>query len=132
MARQFRKPFDGPDFHQRALMMALAPYAALVSAHDASFLPQSGKQTFGLGHYFNGCASRAERGLEMSTRAVVEVTRRGAYKETNEIRVRLLLDSRVVDVPMASNLTFVMLSSWKPLFFNSLKNDLCFSDNAGV
>ena len=68
----------------------------------------------------------------MSTRAVVEVTRRGAYKETNEIRVRLLLDSRVVDVPMASNLTFVMLSSWKPLFFNRLKNDLCFSDNAGV
>ena len=45
---------------------------------------------------------------------------------------RLLLDSRVVDVPMASNLTFVMLSSWKPLFFNRLKNDLCFSDNAGV
>src|SRR5262249_15279530 len=34
---------------------------------------------------------------------------------------RLLLDSRVVDVPMASNLTFVMLSSWKALFFNTLK-----------
>jgi len=31
---------------------------------------------------------------------------------------RLLLDSRVVDVPMAYNPTFVMLSSWKPLFFN--------------
>jgi hypothetical protein len=43
-----------------------------------------------------------------------------------------LLDSRVVDVPMASNLTFVMLSSWKALFFNSLKNDLCFSANAGA
>ena len=45
---------------------------------------------------------------------------------------RLLLDSRVVDEPMAYNPTFVILSSSKPLFFNSLKNDLRFSDNAGA
>ena len=45
---------------------------------------------------------------------------------------RLLLDSRVVDVPMAYNPTFVMLSSWKPLFFNGLKNELCFSNNPGA
>ena len=45
---------------------------------------------------------------------------------------RLLLDSRVVDVPMAYNPTFVMLSSLKPLFFNNLKNELPFSDNAGA
>ena len=79
IARQFRKPFDWPDFQQRALLMALDPYAELVSAHDASFLPKSGKQTFGLGHFFNGCASRAERGLELSTLAVVDVTRRCAF-----------------------------------------------------
>ena len=78
IARQFREPFDWPDLHQRVLMMALDPRAELVSAHDASFLPKSGKQTFGLGHFFNGCASRAERGLEMSTLAVVDVTRRCA------------------------------------------------------
>jgi hypothetical protein len=79
IARQFRKPFDWPDFHQRVLMTALDPRSALVSAHDASFLPKSGKQTFGLGHFFNGCASRAERGLEISTLAVVDVTRRCAF-----------------------------------------------------
>ena len=79
IARQFRKPFDWPDFHQRALLMALDPDAELVSAHDASFLPKSGKQTFGLGHFFNGCASRAERGREISTLAVVDVTRRCAF-----------------------------------------------------
>jgi hypothetical protein len=79
IARQFRKPFDWPDFHQRTLLMALDPDAELVSAHDASFLPKSGKQTFGLGHFFNGCASRAERGLEISTLAVVDVTRRCAF-----------------------------------------------------
>src|SRR5499425_1397746 len=78
-ARQFRAPFAWPDFHQRVLMTALAPHAELISAHDASFVAKSGKQTFGLGHFFNGCASRAERGLEMSTLAVVDVTRRCAF-----------------------------------------------------
>ena len=34
-----------------------------------------------------------------------------------------LLDSRVCDVPRAYALTCVILSSWKPLFFNSLKNE---------
>jgi hypothetical protein len=78
IARQFRAPFDWPDLHQRVLMTALAPHAALLSAPDASFLSKSGKPTCGLGHCFNGCASRAERGLEMSPRAVVDGTRRGA------------------------------------------------------
>ena len=78
IARQFREPFAWPDFHQRVLRTALAPRSELVSAHDASFLPKSGKQTCGLGHFFNGCASRAERGLEISTLAVVDVTRRCA------------------------------------------------------
>jgi hypothetical protein len=79
IARQFRAPFDWPDFHQRVLMTALDPRAELVSAHEASFIPKSGKHTFGLGHCFNGCARRAERGLEMSTLAVVDVTRRCAF-----------------------------------------------------
>jgi hypothetical protein len=58
--------------------MALDPRSDLVSAHDASFIPKSGKQTFGLGHFFNGCTSRAERGLEIATLAVGDVTRRCA------------------------------------------------------
>jgi DDE superfamily endonuclease len=78
IARQFREPFDWPAFHQRVLMMALDPRSELVSAHDASFIPKNGTQTFGLGHFFNGCASRAERGLEISTLAVVDVTHRCA------------------------------------------------------
>jgi hypothetical protein len=45
---------------------------------------------------------------------------------------RLLLDSRVVEEPMAYNPTFVLLASLKPLFFNSLRNGLSFSDNAGA
>jgi DDE superfamily endonuclease len=79
IARQFREPFDWSAFHQRVLVTALDPRSEVVSAHDASFIPKSGQQTFGLGHFFNGCANRAERGLEMSTLAVVDVTRRCAF-----------------------------------------------------
>src|SRR2546425_10362763 len=79
IARQFREPFDWPDFHQRVLMTALDPRSELVSAQDASFIPKSGKKTFGLGHFFNSCASRAERGLEISTLAVIDTARRCAF-----------------------------------------------------
>jgi hypothetical protein len=79
IARQFRETFDWPDFHHRVLTAALEPHSELISAQDASFIPKSGKQTFGLGYFFNGCANRAEPGLEVSTLAVVDVTRRCAF-----------------------------------------------------
>src|SRR5499427_7648093 len=65
IARQFRRTFDWPDFHQRVLQTALDPRSELISAQDASFIPKNGRQTCGLGPFFNGCAGRAERGLEI-------------------------------------------------------------------
>src|SRR6266852_3267444 len=46
--------------------------------------------------------------------------------------VRLLLDSRVVDLPRSSNRIVVPLSFLKPLFFNGLKKALSFSDSVGA
>jgi DDE superfamily endonuclease len=51
----------------------------LIAAQDASFIRKSGKHTFGLDHFFNSCAARAERGLEISTLAVVNVTANCVY-----------------------------------------------------
>ena len=48
IARQFRHCFDWPDFHQRVITVALEPCSEVISAQDASFIPKSGKQTFGL------------------------------------------------------------------------------------
>jgi len=50
---------------------ALDPRSELISAQDASFIPKSGKQTFGLGHFFNGCTNRAEQGLDTPLRITV-------------------------------------------------------------
>lgn len=79
IARQFRVSFAWPEFHHRVITTVLEPCSDLISVQDASFIPKSGKQTFGLGHFFNGCANRAERGLEISTLAVVDVARRCAF-----------------------------------------------------
>jgi hypothetical protein len=79
IARQCRRCFDWSDFPQRVITVALNPGSEVISAQEASFIPKSGKRTFGLGHFFNGCTARAERGLESSTLAVVEVTRRCAF-----------------------------------------------------
>jgi hypothetical protein len=58
---------------------ALHSQAEVISAQEASCIPKRGTQTFGLGHFFNGGAGRAERGLEISTFAVVDVTHRWAF-----------------------------------------------------
>jgi hypothetical protein len=44
----------------------------------------------------------------------------------------ILLDSRVVDLPMSYNPIVVTLSSLKPFLFNGLKMELCFSDHVGA
>lgn len=78
ISRQFRREFDWPEFHQRVISQAMNEKSELISAQDASFIPKSGKQTWGLGSFFNGCQGRPERGLEISTLALIDVTRRCA------------------------------------------------------
>src|SRR4029453_16613010 len=48
------------------------------------------------------------------------------------IRDWLLFDSRVVDMPIAYNPTFVMLSFLKSLFFNGFKKTFRCLDNVGA
>jgi hypothetical protein len=79
IARQFRKPFDWPQLNHQVMAKVILPTSTLIAAQDASFIPKSGKKTYGLDHFFNGCAGRTERGLEISTLAVVDVTRNCAY-----------------------------------------------------
>jgi len=46
---------------------------------DASFCPKSGKHTYGLDWFYNGSASRSQKGLEISLIAVVDVAEARAY-----------------------------------------------------
>jgi hypothetical protein len=77
--RQFRQPFAFPEFNRLVINQAVSPTATLVVAQDATFLPKSGKRTYGLDSFFNGCAHRVERGLEASAIAVVDLTTTNAF-----------------------------------------------------
>ena len=56
-----------PSEHEQALVM------------DASFVPKSGKKTYGLDRFWNGSHSRTEKGLEISALAWLDSTGNGAY-----------------------------------------------------
>lgn len=50
-----------------------------MAALDCSFINKSGDKTYGLGKYWNGKQGKAERGLEISTLAIVDVDYKTAY-----------------------------------------------------
>ena len=78
-SRQFQRSFPWLEFHAKTLQAVTVKTHELIAAQDASFIPKSGKKTYGLDKFYNGCASRPERGLEISALAVVDVTQKGAY-----------------------------------------------------
>lgn len=78
-ARQFQQSFPWLEYHAKVIQAALPSSHELVAAQDASFIPKSGKKTYGLDRFYNGCAGRPDRGLEISVVAVVDVTQKGAY-----------------------------------------------------
>jgi hypothetical protein len=76
--RQFRQEFDFLSFNRAAIEQALPDEEPHLFAQDTSFSKKSGKQTYGLDYFFNGTASRAERGLELSLISLVDVARNQA------------------------------------------------------
>ena len=66
LRRHFRREWDWPLFNALLVAQAVPPEATQVVALDASFVKKSGKKTYGLGWFFNGCSGRAEKGLEVS------------------------------------------------------------------
>jgi Transposase DDE domain len=77
--RHFGKEVALTEFNGALVEMACAPEHQLLAVMDGSFLPKSGKATAGLDHYWNGCASRSEKGLEVSVVGLVEVETETAY-----------------------------------------------------
>ena len=78
-ARQFAQPFPWMEYHAQVIQRAVPASHRRIAAQDASFIPKSGKHTPGLDKFYNGCAGRPERGLEISAVVVVDLTQKGAY-----------------------------------------------------
>ncbi|MEJ7709603.1 MAG: transposase [Pyrinomonadaceae bacterium] len=77
--RQFQQAFDFPLFNQQAIAKVTDASTTLLVAQDATFIRKSGKHTYGLDKFWNGCAHRNERGLEVSAIAILDAARQTAY-----------------------------------------------------
>ena len=78
-SRLYDRDFDWVSLNQAASTEAVPPEHAQALGMDASFVPKSGKHTYGLDRFGNGSHSRAEKGLEISTLAWRDITDNCAY-----------------------------------------------------
>ena len=77
--RQYQRSFNFIQFNQKLIEQAIDSKSEVILAVDCSFVAKSGKQTYGLDRFYNGSASRAEKGLEISAMAVVDVSKKHCY-----------------------------------------------------
>lgn len=78
-SRWYRRAFDFLEFNTRLIEQEIPQGESLIAAIDASFMKKSGKNTEGLGWFYNGSTAKAERGLEMSLIAVIDLKSNTAY-----------------------------------------------------
>jgi hypothetical protein len=78
-SRQFRTPSDFTQFNGIGIGMSIRPDTSVIAAPDCSFIPKSGRHTYGPATFYNGTRSEAEKGLEISEPAVADVTCDTAY-----------------------------------------------------
>jgi hypothetical protein len=70
--RHFAKFFDWMTFNRSVLSLAPFETSHLIGALDCTFVPKSGKKTYGLDRFFCSSTSKVERGLEVSVLALIE------------------------------------------------------------
>jgi hypothetical protein len=78
-SRWYRQYFDFLGFNQIALSPLADQGDESIAATDASFIPKSGEHTDGLGKFYSSTHGKAEKGLEISTLAIISVTENTAY-----------------------------------------------------
>jgi len=78
-ARWFARDFDFVTLNHAAIIEVVPPSHEHILAFDPSFVPKSGKYTYGLDMFWNGAHSRAEKGMELATLAWIDVTHNSAY-----------------------------------------------------
>lgn len=78
--RNFRKEVDFVEINERIISQSSCQIAAF--AMDASFIKKSGKQTYGLDKFWNGCHARAEKGLEASIISLIDLRQNASFALT--------------------------------------------------
>ncbi len=77
--RHFKAEFEFTPLNVELVNLTAGLGQALLLVMDGSFIVKSGKATDGIDWYWNGCASRVEKGLEISLVGVVDLKTETAY-----------------------------------------------------
>jgi hypothetical protein len=77
--RWFEKKLNFIEFNRIGNKVVIPESAVKIAAWDCSFVTKNGKKTYGLAQFWNGKQGKAEKGLEISTLAVVDVDYNTAY-----------------------------------------------------
>ena len=95
----FEQGFDFLSFNQYLIQQHCE--SELLIAMDASYLPKSGKKTYGRGKYWSGVAGQSKWGLEITGLAVIDVNKQTSFHleavqtssaKEREVRNQSLLD----------------------------------------
>ena len=71
--RQFSRSYNFMKGNAEIVKRAILPTSRQIIATDCSFIKKSGKATYGMEYFYNGSAGKAEKGLEVSVVAVIDV-----------------------------------------------------------
>lgn len=77
--RHFARAFDWVAFNLVIIRLRAHPDEVLIGVFDCSFLPKSGKGTYGLDKFFSSTAKAIRTGLEVSLLGVVATTSRRSW-----------------------------------------------------
>jgi DDE superfamily endonuclease len=126
-SRWYARDFDFVSLNKAAITRGIPPEHEQALVVDASFVPKSGKKTYGLDRFWNGSHSRTEKGLEISALAWLDITDNCAYclsveqtpptdktTDTEATRIDVYLDqlARVVSEHHLSHLRYVITDGY--------------------
>jgi hypothetical protein len=77
--RQYRQEFCLIGLNAELIKLAIPRATVCIGAMDCSFIPKSGKASYGLDWFYNGSQSRTQKGLEISLIAVIDVVAHRGY-----------------------------------------------------
>jgi hypothetical protein len=137
-SRWYARDFDFVSLNKAAILHVTPSAHEQALVIDASFVPKSGKKTYGLDRFWNSSHGRSEKGLEISTLAWLDITANCAYSlsvqqtpPTSEVtdpeatRIDVYLDqlTRVVSEHDLSPLCYVITDGYysKQKFINGVQ-----------
>jgi len=102
-ARHYRHTFAFVEFNERLLHELVPADHKLLGVMDCSFIPKSGRETYGLGYFYNSSQDKARKGLEISVLGVVDVTDNTAYTlSVRQTPPPAEIEQLVADQPVAT------------------------------